>query len=100
MCSTMRGSTEMESALTGCSGKLSDDVALRPHLGRTPVSEPAIVHGESVVVFGYGDDVLGTGLLKEISPGIGIESLCLELRDEVLVSGPCLRSIGLDLMLK
>jgi hypothetical protein len=68
--------------------------ALRPHLGRAPVGEGAVVHGEAVVVLGHGNHIAEAGGLEERRPSPGVELLGLEHRDEVLVAELGLRTIG------
>ena len=79
-------------------GQLADDVAPGAHFRRAPVGKAAVVHRESVVVFGHGHDIAGPGRLEQRGPFPGVEFLGLEKRDEVLVAEFGLRPIGLQVV--
>ena len=49
-------------------GKLADNVAFRAHLRGVPVRKPTVVHGESVVVLGHGNDKLRARLAEQFRP--------------------------------
>jgi hypothetical protein len=66
--------------------KLADHVAFGPHLRRGPLREPAIVHGEPVVMLGHRHHVARARLSKQLRPCARVEALGLEHRDEVLVA--------------
>ena len=56
------------------------------HFGGCPVTEAAIVHGKAIVMLGHWYHVFCTRLFKELSPGICIELIGFEHRNEVLVA--------------
>ena len=82
----MAGDAEHHALLPGCLGQFADDIALRPHLGRRPVAQRAVVHREPVVVLGDGDDELRAGPPEQIGPRGRVELLRREHWDEVLVA--------------
>ncbi len=65
MLDAVRGEAEDQPFGPRGLGQLAHHVALRPHLGRAPVRERRVVHGEAVVVLGYGHDVAEAGGLEE-----------------------------------
>ena len=77
---------ELHSLVTYGLGQFTDDITLRPHLFGVPFRQLAVVHGKSVVMLCRGNDVAGTSLAEQFRPGLRVELLCLEHRDEVLVA--------------
>ena len=80
------GDAEYHALLPGRRGQLADDIALRPHLGRGPVAQRAVVHREPVVMLRHGDDELRARPAEQIGPCGRVELLRREHRDEVLVA--------------
>ena len=79
--------------------KLTEDVALRAHVGGRPVAELGAVEREAVVVFGHRHHVLGAGLREQLGPALGVEALALEARDQVLVAKAILAAEGVEVVL-
>ena len=75
-------------------GQLADQVALRPHLHRTPLGELAIVHRKAIVVFGHRHDITRARCLEQPGPRGRIVVLGRQLRDEILVAELGMRAIG------
>lgn len=94
------GHSETQSACPCRLGQFADNVTLRSHFGRIPTRKIRVVHGEAVAVLGDGNDVTGASLNEEIDPGVGVEALRFEERNEVLVAEGGLWSIGGDVVLK
>ena len=86
-CTWRRVRTESFSPVeTNLGGQLAHNVALGAHVGRVPAREGAVVHAESVVVFGDRDDVLGTCALEQIGPLRRVKLLGPKERHKVLVA--------------
>ena len=84
----------MDCALTA-RAKFAEHVALWTHRGGVPRREIAVVHRESVVVLGDGDDEACAGAPEQRRPtAFGVEMLARECRDEVFVSEVGLRTVG------
>ena len=82
----VRGGSEIEPLLAKGLAQFADHVTLRAHLHRRPIAETAVIHGEPVVVLSHRDDVLRSGLLEQLGPGVRVPLLGGELGNEILVA--------------
>ena len=64
----MRRSPEVQALLANGLCQLADDVALGAHLGRAPIGEAAVVHGETVVMLGHRHDDTSLPLCGTVPP--------------------------------
>ena len=80
------GGAEAEAFGADSFRQVAPEIAAGAHFCGGPVGEAAVVHGEAVVMFENGDDVLGAGFLEEAGPGGGVEILGFEHGDEIFVA--------------
>ena len=95
----MGGDAEHQALLLDGSLQQTDDVLVGSHVYGVPRVQVAVVHGESIVMLGHGDDILRSCLAEKLRPLVGIELLGLEHRDEVFVTELGVRAVSLDVML-
>jgi len=99
MLGGVRGDAEVQTAGACGAGEFTDDVAVWAHFDCIVGRHGGGVHREAVAVLGYRNDVAGARFDEEIDPGVGIEVLCAEERDEVLVAEFFERTMQSDLVL-
>src|SRR2546430_10553801 len=80
-------------------GQFSRSVAMRPHLGRSPIAQPAVVHGKSIVMLRHWHYVFRASLFEQGGPGSRIVMFGLEHGYEVLIAEFVLSPVGGDVVL-
>ena len=94
------GQGEMKALIQSGPPQLADKIAMGPLVEGVPFRQIAAVHLESIVVLGHGHVVASASPAEEVQPLVGVETLRLEHRDEVLVTELLLRSVGLHMVVE
>ncbi len=73
-------------------GEFTGGVTLGPHFDSGPIGDVRVVHCESIVMLGHGDDVASAGVFKEFGPVVGIPFGSGEKRDKIFIAESVLRA--------
>src|ERR1035437_3104558 len=86
MFNAVVGNAEFEPLFAHGLAQVANEVAVRPQLFRVIFVHRAVPERKAVVMLGRGDDYFRAGFFEQRGPGVRVELLASEHRDEIFVA--------------